>query len=300
MSKSRDLMRGAVDLHCHTAPAIFNRLLDDVELARVAVDYGMRANVLKDHDMITCGRAYYANRMIPGVKSIGCVILNRSIGGFNPYVVDTGIKYGAKMVFMPTNHSKWHQDYYGIADYPGLTRAGKQLAGDGLTIFDENAKIKPEVLKILDLIAEADICLGTGHLHRDEIFALVDEAVQRGVTKVSVTHANWALAKLSLEDQKQLMAKGAYIEYVVLTLLSPVFHEQKLSEFVEWIMEFKGERLTLGSDLGQVYGPPPPEGIRMAVAAFLQEGVPEGVLEKMMKKNPAKLLNLDEPRSMSS
>jgi hypothetical protein len=293
MSKDRELMRGAIDLHCHTAPAIFNRLLDDVELARVAVDYGMRANVLKDHDMITCGRAYYAKRMIPGVESIGCVILNRSIGGFNPYVVDTGIKYGAKMVFMPTNHSKCHQEYYGgISDYPGLKRASNQLPGEGLTIFDENQKIKQEVCMILDEIAAADVCLGTGHLARDEIFVLVDEAVKRGVTKISVTHGNWALSKLSLEDQKHLMAKGVYIEYVVLTLLSPVFHEQPLSEFIEWIMEFKGEQLTLGSDLGQVYGPPPPEGIRMAVAAFLQEGVPYEYLEKMMKINPAKLLNL--------
>jgi hypothetical protein len=292
MSRDREVMRGAIDLHCHTAPAIFNRLLDDVELARVAVDYGMRANVLKDHDMITCGRAYHANKIIPGVESIGCVILNRSIGGLNPYVVDTGIKYGAKMVFMPTNHSKWHEEYYNTPDYPGLKRAGKQLGGEGITILDQNAQIKPEVLKILDLIAEADVCLGTGHLTRDEIFALVDEAVKRNVTKISVTHANWALTKLSLEDQKKLMAKGAYIEYVALTLLSPVFHEQQLSEFCKWIMEFKGEQLTLGSDLGQVYGPPAPEGIRMVVAAFLQEGVPEAYLAKMLQENPAKLMNM--------
>jgi hypothetical protein len=298
MSKDREIMRGAIDMHVHTAPAIFNRLLDDVELARVAVDYGMRGNVLKDHDMITCGRAYYANRLVPGVKTFGSVILNRSIGGFNPHVVDTGIKYGAKMVFMPTNHSKWHQEFYGTADYPGLKRSGKQLGGEGLTIFDENGKIKPEVLTILDLIADADICLGTGHLNHDEIFALVDEAVKRNVTKISVTHGNWSLSKLSLADQKKLMAKGAYIEYVVLTLLSPVFHEQKLSEFCEWIMEFKGQQLTLGSDLGQVYGPPPPEGLRMAVAAFLQEGVPEEYLEKMMKVNPAKLMNLNEHQSI--
>ncbi len=292
MSRDRDLMHAAIDLHCHTSPAIFNRLLDDVQLARVAVDYDMRGVVLKDHDMITCGRAYYANKLVPGVKSIGSVILNRSIGGLNPYVVDAAIIYGAKMVFMPTNHSRWHEGYFKTSDYPGLKRASKQLSGEGITILDENGKVKPEVLKILDLIAEADICLGTGHLSREEIFALVDEAVKRNVTKISVTHANWALTKLSLDDQKKLMAKGAYIEYVALTLLSPVFHEQQLSEFCEWIMEFKGEQLTLGSDLGQVYGPPAPEGIRMVVAAFLQEGVPEEYVAKMLQDNPAKLMNM--------
>jgi len=48
----------------------------------------------------------------------------------------------------------------------------------------------------------------------------------------------------------------------------------------------------MSSDLGQVHGPPPPEGIRMALAALLQEGVPYEYLEKMTKVNPAKLLSL--------
>jgi hypothetical protein len=291
MSPDRELMRGAIDCHCHTAPAIFPRLMDDAELARIAVDYGMRAVVLKDHDMITTGRAYYVNRMVPGVQTIGTVILNRSIGGLNPYVVEAGIQYGAKIIFMPTNHSKWHQDYFGTSNYPGLVRP-KQTPGEGITILDADGKLKPEVGTILDLIAAADVCLGTGHLSHEETFALVDEAAKRGVSKILVTHGNWALCKYSIEEQKKLMAKGAYIEYVVLTLLSPVFHEQPITEFAEWIKTFQGERLVLSSDLGQVYGPPHPEGIRMGIAGLLGAGVPYECLEKMTKINPAKMLNL--------
>ncbi len=293
-SPDRELMRGAVDFHAHTAPAIFPRLIDDAELARVAVDYGMRAVVLKDHDQITTGRAYYVNRMFPGVQTIGTVILNRSVGGLNPYVVEAGIQYGAKVIFMPTNHSRWHQEYFGNSNYPGLVRTG-QSAGEGITVLDPQGKIKPEVGKILDQVAAADVCLGTGHLSHEEIFPLVDEAARRGVRKILVTHGNWALCKFTLEEQKRLMDKGAHIEYVVLTLLSPVFHEQPLREFAEWIMAFKGERLVLSSDLGQMYGPPHPEGIRMGVAALLGAGVPYEYLEKMSKITPAKLLNLETP-----
>ena len=65
-----------------------------------------------------------------------------------------------------------------------------------------------------------------------------------------------------------------------------------MTEFAEWINTFQGERLVLGSDLGQVYGPPPPEGIRMGIAGLLGAGVPAEYLEKMTKANPAKLLNL--------
>jgi hypothetical protein len=292
-SPDRELMRGAIDCHVHTSPSIFPRLLDDAEMARVAVDYGMRAFVTKDHDMITTGRAYYVNKMIPGVQTIGTVILNRSIGGLNPDVVEAGIQYGAKVIFMPTNHSKWHQEYYGTSNYPGLVRP-KQAPGEGVTVLDANGKLKPEVGTILDLIAEGDVCLGTGHLNHEEIFAVVDEAAKRGVTKILITHGNWSLTKFTLEEQKQLMSKGAYIEYVVLTLLSPVFHEQPLTEFAEWINEFQGDRLVLSSDLGQVYGPPPPEGIRMGIAALLGAGVPPEYLEKMTKTNPAWLLNLGD------
>ena len=290
-SPDRELLKGGIDFHAHPSPAIFPRLLDDSELANVAVDYGLRAVVIKDHDQITTGRAYYVNRMFPGVKTIGSLILNRSMGGLNPYVVEAALAYGTQVVFMPTNHSKWHQDYYGHSNYPGLVRT-KPLVGEGITVLGENGKLKPEVLTILDLIAGSGVVLGTGHLHQEEVLSVVDEAVKRGVSKILVTHANWALSKLSIDVQKKLMGKGALIEYVALTMVSPYFYEQKPIELAEWIMEFKGENLVMSSDLGQVHGPPPPEGIRMALAALLQEGVPYEYLEKMTKVNPAKLLGL--------
>lgn len=36
-----ELLRGAIDMHVHTRPALFPRLLDDVEYAEIAVQYGM-------------------------------------------------------------------------------------------------------------------------------------------------------------------------------------------------------------------------------------------------------------------
>lgn len=291
LSPDRELLRGAIDFHAHTAPAIFPRLMDDAELARIAVDYGMKAVVLKDHDQITASRAYYVNRMFPGVKTLGTVIMNRSIGGLNANVVEAGIAYGSKVVFMPTNHAKWHQDFFGNSNYPGLVRP-KQLPGEGITILDANGKLKPEVYPILDLIAAHNVVLGTGHLSLPEIRVLVDEAQRRGVQKIVVTHANWSLCKLSLEVQKELIARGVYMEYVALTLVSPIFHEQKPKELAEWIIALKGEHLVVGSDLGQISGPPHPEGIRMMLAALIGEGVPYEYLEKMVKETPAKLLGL--------
>jgi len=286
-------MRGAIDMHAHTTPALFPRLLDDAELARAADDLGMRGFVLKDHDMLTTGRAYHVATMYPRVQPFGAVVLNRSVGGLNPHVAEAAIHYGARIIWMPSNHSKWHAEYFDMPDYPQLGRTRKQLPGPGVTVFDDDGGLAPATLQILDLIAEADVCLATGHLSLPEIRALLDEAVARGVSKFIVTHANWALCRLDLDVQKELVAKGATLEYVASSCVSPIFHEQEPSELATWINEFEGENLVLGSDLGQVAGPPQPEGLRMLLSSLLGEGVPYEYLEKMTKVNPAKLLGAD-------
>lgn len=107
-----DLLRGAIDMHAHTHPALFRRPLDDADLARIATEYGMRGFVLKDHDSLTTGRAYYVNKMFDRVEAYGAIVLNRSVGGLNSHVVRAAIHYGAKVIWMPSNRSKWHAEYF--------------------------------------------------------------------------------------------------------------------------------------------------------------------------------------------
>ena len=288
-----DLLRGAIDMHAHTHPALFRRPIDDMDLAQIAIEYGMRGFVLKDHDSPTAGRAYFVKKLYPEVEPVGAVVLNRSVGGINPHVVQSAIHYGARVIWMPSNHSKWHAEYFKISDYPQLGRPKRQLPGPGVTVLDEDGRLTPDTLTILDLVAEADVCLATGHLSLDEIRKLQDEANRRGVKKFLVTHANWALCRLDLAVQKELIEKGAYLEYVAVSCSSPIFYEQNPEELAGWINELGGDRLVLSSDLGQVSGPSHPEGMRMLIAALLDYGVPYHTLEKMTKGNPPVLLNLE-------
>jgi hypothetical protein len=288
-----DLLRGAIDTHAHTAPALFPRHIDDADLAQMALEYGMRGFVLKDHDASTTGRAYYVKKMYPGVEPVSAVVLNRSVGGLDPYVAQAAIHYGAKVVWMPSNHSRYHEEYFNMPDYPQFGRPKKLLPGPGVTVFDEHGALKQEALTILDVCAQENVAVATGHLSLDEIRALLDAAVSRGITKFIVTHANWSLCKLDVSVQKELIDKGAWLEYVACTIASPIFHEQDPKELAAWIDELGGDRLIFGSDLGQFAGPPHPEGLRMVLAALLGEGVPYDELEKMTKANPAKLLDLD-------
>jgi hypothetical protein len=289
-----ELLRGALDMHAHTAPALFKRHLDDAALAEEAIKFGMRGFVLKDHDASTTGRAYYVNRMYPQVDSFGAVVLNRSVGGLDPYVAEAAIHYGAKVVWMPSNHSKYHAEYFDMPDYPQFGRLRKQLPGDGVTVFeDDGATLTRSARTICEVVAENDVALATGHLSLPEIRALQAAATQAGVTKFIVTHANWSLCKLEIDVQRELIANGATIEYVATSCVSPIFWEQQPSELAEWIIALKGENLVLGSDLGQYAGPPHPEGLRMLLAALLELNVPYEFLEKMTKETPAVVLGLD-------
>jgi hypothetical protein len=263
------LLDGAIDMHAHTAPALFPRPIYDTDLAKVALDYRMRGFVLKDHDSATFHRAFYLKRQFPGLEPIGAIVLNRSVGGLNPAVVQAALQYGAKVIWMPSNHAKHHAEYFGMPDYPQLGRSKPQLPGPGVTVLDENGKLKPEVLSIVELVAEADACLCTGHLDLEEVRLLQDAAIDAGVSKFLVTHVNWALCKKDLDLQRELIAKGG------------------------WIMETKGDHIILSSDLGQGSGPPHPEGIRMLLYSLLDEGVPADYLQKMTQYNPAVLTGLN-------
>jgi Family of unknown function (DUF6282) len=292
MRPDQKLLVDAIDMHAHTHPALFNRPIDDADLAKHAMDYGMRGFVLKDHDSMTTGRAYHVGRRYPEVTPFGAVVLNRSAGGLNPHVVQTALHYGARVIWMPSNHSRHHGEYFDTPDYPQLARKRRQLEAGGVTVFDNLGNLKPEVGVICDLVAEEDACLATGHLSLEETRALQAEATKRGVTKFLVTHVNWALTKYDLETQKELIANGAYLEYVAVSCVSPIFWEQKPDELAEWIEELSGERLILSSDLGQASAPPHPEGMRMLISSMLDVGADYDQLELMTKRNPAHLLGL--------
>ena len=99
-------------------------------------------------------------------------------------------------------------------------------------------------------------------------------------------------AKWGLDAQKELIAGGAYLEYVAVSCVSPIFYEQNPTELASWIEELGGDRLIFSSDLGQASAAPHPEGMRMLLTSLLDVGTSYDELEKMTKANPAQLLGL--------
>jgi len=292
-----ELLKGACDLHAHTGPALFDRLVDDFEAAKQARDAGMRAMVLKDHHVDTSRRAYLTRKVISGIEVFGSLVLNYCVGGLNPFAVDVAIKSGAKIIFMPTVDAKNHEAFYGeLGQYgPMKLAAGKAREYEsvkGISLFTEGNNLDPRVPVILQLIAEADVILATSHLSSSEVKTLLGEAKKAGVKKIVITHVDFDFVKRPIEEQLEWADHGAYMEYVY-SSLSPAWHSITIEEMVANIRKVGPERCVLSSDLGQMHNPVPVEGLRVLYMLLLEKGFTEEEIGVMCRKNPAKLLGLD-------
>ena len=296
MTREREdlaLMQGAIDMHIHSAPSLFPRLVDHVEVAEAARNYGMRAVVLKEHHGYTSDRMYFVRKLVNGIEVYGGVVLNNAVGGINPFAVDAAIKLGAKIVWFPTLSSKNHLDQMGAPEFgKSMKQAGKsKLKEKPITVFNESGKLIPEVYEVIDLIADADIMLATGHLSIPEAKAVIQTAKERNVKRLYVNHPEYIING-TIEEQKELADLGAFIEHLAIFMYPMWPTKAGVDGIVEMIKAVGPEKTILATDLGQVHNPPPAEGLRMFLRVLLEKGIPFDHLEKMVKDNPRFLLNL--------
>jgi len=239
----------------------------------------MRAIVLKSHEYPTAPLAYIVSQVIQNITVLGSIALDLEVGGLNPHALEASAKLGAKVAWMPTFTS-------------ANAMSKKGLPGEGITILDANGKLLPVVGNILDIIKSYDMILATGHLSSTEVFALVDEAIRRQVSKIIITHPLSESAYLSLEEQRQMAEKGVFIEhcFIITMPLSQRLDPMKLTEAVRAV---GAEHCILSTDFGQAHNPAPAEGMRMMIATMLKCELSEKEIELMIKLNPAKLLDLE-------
>jgi len=293
MNPCDELLHGAIDLHQHAAPSLFERITDDFGLATEARLRGMRGVLLKAHEQDTTGRAFLVRKQVAGVEVFGGIVLNWMAGGLNPYAVDASIKLGARMVWMPTLSARHHIDFFGGSHYGRsmVAKAPLRPARQGITILNDHGELTAETQEILGLIAAADVCLSTGHLSPREIALLVREAKRAGVRKILVTHPDLSLSGITAEDQKALAAEGAFLEKDLITMM-PVWQSVPLDGMIESIRKVGPQHCVLGTDFGQLHHPSPAEGLRIFIQMLLERGITAEEIRTMVAVNPARLLCL--------
>lgn len=289
-AKAHKLIPGSIDYHIHSGPDVFPRLLNDVEIARQAKAAGMRAVLLKSHTECTAARAAIASCITDGFPVFGAIALNYSVGGLNPEAVRNAVRMGAKQVYMPTIHAAHYlKAVDSVPMFAALLKGGIQ----GLYLLNDDGTVKDDVLKIIDIIAEADIVLATGHISVGEAMALVEEAHRRGVKRIVVTHPTSPMENYSIEEMQQILTKGAtMLEHVVNDTTHQMKHPIAPSVIADAIKATGAEHTIMSTDSGQVINPAPVVSLENFIRLMLEEGIPEEDIKQMTQDNPARMLGI--------
>lgn len=295
----KHLIKDAYDLHIHCGPDLLPRKMDDIEMAQRIIDSGMAGYAMKSHFFCTAERAYVVNKMFPGCNAVGALALNNAVGGINPIAVEMAARAGAKIIWMPTTDSDHEQKLVFGGSHgkkmPYWATLAIQLRQEGikiknLSVLNENDKLTQEALDVLDTIAKHDIILASGHLSQHEILILFREAAVRGVKRMVVTHADYPGTYHTIEQQRELVKCGAFIEHCYTTWAT---NKVTFEETTEQIRAIGADHVILSTDLGQKAAVYPDEGLLMFAARLFENGISEADLRKMTVYNNRFLLNIN-------
>lgn len=298
--RARELVRGAYDLHVHSGPDVLKRRIDDLDLARRFAEVGLAGYVIKSHYVPTSARAALTRQAVPGVNVLGSVTLNALAGGMNPLTIEIAAREGARLVWFPTVDAVNERTRIGSVPrekLPFWARLQQELREQGVeaepvAVVDAEGNLLPAVRQVIRKIAQHQLILATGHLGRDEIFAVVNAAVEEGVKHIVVTHPEFPSQSLSAEDQRALAEKGAFLERCFTT---PYTGKVSWEEMFANVRAAGVESSFFSSDLGQPDNPPVEDGLALMADRFLEAGFTEEEVYTMAVRNTITLATGVEP-----
>lgn len=289
-----ELLKGAIDLHCHSGPAAMPRILDHHEALLDAAEAGFRAVLYKDHFYLGVAHSVILEKLVPdtGVNLYSGIALNNASGGINPYAVEHAAAIGGKIVWLPTLSAQNHLDQAKGAAATFPKTAMKMMDPIGLSGVDANGEVLDDLKKCLDIIAGADMILAGGHLPAHELIKVFKEARARGVTKMLVNHPTYVVNATD-DDIRAMVELGAVMEHSICMFIeggAKCFDETDLMH----VIEVAGvENTILSSDLGLRGSPRPIEGYRQIVSMLLDLQVSMDDIRTLISTNAAKMLNLE-------
>lgn len=277
-------LKGVVEVHVHAKPDLYPRSYSDMELMEAGVRMQARAIVVKWHYGPTAARASLCNemrrRLYPesGTKMYGSIVLNKPVGGINPSAVETALKLGARIVWMPTMDSRNEREQKGFRD--------------GLECV-EKGHVTKAVREVLTLVKEYDAVLGTGHLDAQESLVLIDTAKNMGINRILVDHPEYWVTEMGMEQQMKLVRDYDVCigRYYAQPMPDGSFHVN-LPENLEAYRQIGYKNMIISTDGGQLANPRWEDALRIYMQYFADQGVPEEHINYMAKELPAKLLGL--------
>jgi hypothetical protein len=194
-----------------------------------------------------------------------------------------------KVVWLPTFESDKHVKTFSKPDAKGIVVA-------------PNGKVTPEMEAILKIIARENLVLATGHVHPEEVLAVVRRGRELGVKNILITHGLTNVPGLTMAQAKEVAGMGAVIEVCYLQFqagpnapLAFLKHWTQIGakHVAQAVKELGARSLIVSSDLGQSANMTHPDGLEVAITSMKGEGISDADIDTMMRKNPARLLGLE-------
>lgn len=296
-------LTGAVDLHTHVGPSPFDRRVDGFECAVEIADAGMGGVVLKKHHLPTAAEAHYISRFLDRdrresipedeqatVDVVGSVVLNYCNGGFNPFVVQSAIDAGARVVWGPTIDARNHAEKTGaLGAFLGVDAGREYETKDGIVALDEDGDLRDDVRLCVEKIVDNDVVLALGHLSNEETYAIVEYATALGHDRILIDHPTYHITDLDREQQQALTSLGATLNFPYLSI-SDEYGWSSPETLAEHIQEVGVDQCVVSSDVGQSATPNVPESLRRLGQQLLQQGVSSADFDALVRKNPKRIL----------
>jgi len=275
-----ELLKGSYDLHIHPAPSHLKRCIDDCQALDEAAAVGMAGIAFKNHYESTVRSAMLLNsRKNTDTKVFGGVVLNKTVGGLNPYAVESALRLGGKFVWMPTRDAA---NEFRNNRYPEgfLDRNG------GIHVLNEKGDICSEVYEILELCKEYDAVFGTGHISPEESVKVCKAARKMNV-KTVLTHPEWTFTYVPGSIQADLALIGVKVEKLWFNIEG---HDTTIERMIENIRACGVENCFLATDRGQANKMHPVDALRLFIMHLIKRGFTQKEIEMMVKEVPEALV----------
>jgi epoxyqueuosine reductase QueG len=291
MQTGNNKLHSVVDMHVHSGTNWVDRLLTDEEAVEDALSSRMGGGLLKSHSHCTLSSCLKIKKHLGLSNTVfASLVLNfeeqlRDING-----MCDKIKKGVRMIYMPTIMSTNDTHFF--------KRGYKKLS------ILSNGVLCRSVQKILEVALRYNCTIATGHIGRLERDALLSFCENIGIRTVVVSHPEYFVTEMSLEEQKKIADRwpNTLFERTLYSILDehqaqlepgtfPIVPRQ-LAKLVAAIKQIGPERTVISSDLGQVFNLRPVQGLTRFIKILLGNGLSKEDISIMTKLNPMRCLGL--------
>lgn len=289
--RAEGLLEGAVDLHRHGFPEISEGIatsLSDVEDITLCREAGMSAVVLKSHVWPTLGRAHLLKELVPGIRVIPSVTLNRFAGGMRPEVVELAAKQGARVAYLPTASAYNDLSRGGISHrISGEIESYQPDASEGIKLLDDQGDLTAATWAILDAFDTWPMTVYTGHLSAEEVLAVARTRRLEG--RLVFSHPDSDSVAASNAAIEEVASLGGYIELCALGTY-PQIGRVTCADLAQTVRLVGAERCVITSDYFFPWAPPSHRMLLDLALGLMDAGITREEVRTMLCDNPAALV----------